>query len=157
MHLKIPSPGRTDMPSRCNVHELPELPAWPAWPHGSLKGLFGRPPVSECLGECTDRTSFFAPVLLPVGSCFARMSLPFLSRPCSPAWVRFRMSREPVGNQLVLLDIPTPRHDPWDCHRTADQARGGARGVNGAAVLWQSHGVSGTDCMLGIPQITLRG
>lgn len=24
------------------------------------------------------------------------------------------MSREPVGNQLVLLDIPTPRHDPWD-------------------------------------------
>ena len=23
-----------------------------------------------------------------------------------------------------------PRHDPWDCHRTADQARGGARGIN---------------------------
>ena len=35
--------------------------------------------------------------------------------------------------------IAIPRHDPWDCHRTADQARGGARGVNGAAVLWQSH------------------
>ena len=23
----------------------------------------------------------------------------------------------------------------WDCHRTADQARGGARGVNGAAYM----------------------
>ena len=32
---------------------------------------------------------------------------------------------------LGLMDwLEYPRRDPWDCHRTADQARGGARGVN---------------------------
>ena len=37
---------------------------------------------------------------------------------------------------LRMLWLPSsPRHDSWDCHRTADQARGGARGVNGAAYM----------------------
>ena len=35
---------------------------------------------------------------------------------------------------------------PWDCHRTADQARGGARGVHGAA--YTSHGVYGVVYLL---------
>ena len=42
-----------------------------------------------------------------------------------------------------------PRHDPWDCHRTADQARGGARGVNVWSIC-QSHGVSGGVFRVGI-------
>ena len=37
----------------------------------------------------------------------------------------------PLAPQILVLFPNTP----WDCHRTADQARGGARGVNGAAVL----------------------
>ena len=40
---------------------------------------------------------------------------------------------EPTGT--LWLFHTYPRHDPWDCHRTADQARGGTRGVNGAAYM----------------------
>ena len=39
-----------------------------------------------------------------------------------------------LGNPEKSISYIIP-DTPWDCHRTADQGRGGARGVNGAAYM----------------------
>ena len=57
------------------------------------------------------------------------------TKPLFHSVLPFEKSREHAG-------IPNP-DTPYGTAIDADQARGGARGFNGAAVLWQSHGVSG--------------
>ena len=48
-------------------------------------------------------------------------------------WMRIVGIKSP-GSLATGRRQPNPC-TPWDCHRTADQARGGARGVNGAAYM----------------------
>ena len=54
-----------------------------------------------------------------------------------------RNPNPPFGSTAVCGSYPQTR-PVWDCHRTADQARGGGlRGQWGGSPSWQSHGASG--------------
>ena len=60
----------------------------------------------------------------------------------TPSIFQFRLLREmkSMSSRCTLQQHYYPRHDPWDCRICLHYPTlGWCQGVNGAAVLWQSH------------------